>query len=185
MARAQDITRLAKKAYKLGYEYEGTYRGCGQCTIAALQDTLKLRDDNVFKAATAFAGSTGMLCDAGCGAYSGGSMFISSTLGRERNNFADPEKIRMKTHALVRKLHDRFIAEYGTVICRDIHTRKLGRFFYLPDSEEYAKFDEAGAHATVCTSVVGNACRWVIEILGEEGLIPERSLKKINSHRGL
>jgi hypothetical protein len=43
---------LAERAYKLGKEYEKTYRGCGQCVIAALQDTLDARNDDIFKAAT-------------------------------------------------------------------------------------------------------------------------------------
>jgi hypothetical protein len=40
------------KAFQLGFDYEKTYRGCFQCTIAAIQDTLDIREDKVFKAAT-------------------------------------------------------------------------------------------------------------------------------------
>ena len=39
---------LLEKAYQLGFEYEKTYRGCSQCAIAAIQDTLDIRDDSVF-----------------------------------------------------------------------------------------------------------------------------------------
>jgi hypothetical protein len=47
---------LLDKAYQLGFEYEKTYRGCSQCAIAAIQDTLDIRDDSVFKAGTGLAG---------------------------------------------------------------------------------------------------------------------------------
>ena len=47
---------LMEKAFQLGFDYEKTYRGCSQCTIAAIQDTLDIREDNVFKAATGLAG---------------------------------------------------------------------------------------------------------------------------------
>jgi hypothetical protein len=43
---------MLDKAYKLGKEYEKTYRGCGQCVIAALQDALEIRNDDIFKSAT-------------------------------------------------------------------------------------------------------------------------------------
>jgi len=46
---------LMEKAFQLGFDYEKTYRGCAQCTIAAIQDTLDIREDNVFKAATGLA----------------------------------------------------------------------------------------------------------------------------------
>ena len=46
------ISELADKAYNLGKEYERTYRGCSQCVIAALQDALEIRNDDIFKSAT-------------------------------------------------------------------------------------------------------------------------------------
>lgn len=176
MEKAKDIKMLGDKAYQLGFEYEKAYRGCGQCMIAALQDTLNLRNDDIFKATTGLAGSAGMLCDTGCGAYVCGAIFIGSVIGRERDNITDPEGIRFKTHEIVRKLHDRFINEYGSAICRDIHMKLFGRYYYMPDKDEFIKFDNDGGHTTKCTEVVGKAARWVVEILGEEGLIPEKSM---------
>lgn len=43
---------LMEKAFQLGFEYEKTCRGCSQCTIAAIQDTLAIQEDNAFKSAT-------------------------------------------------------------------------------------------------------------------------------------
>ncbi|MFQ3621855.1 MAG: C-GCAxxG-C-C family protein [Spirochaetales bacterium] len=166
--------KLAQKAYELGFAYEKEFRGCAQCVIAALQDTLGVRNrdtDFIFKSATGLAGGVAQETDGHCGAYSGGAMMIGYFLGRERENFADPEKIRLRTSALVSKLHKKFIETYGTVTCREIHTKIMGRPFYIKDPEELRKFDEAGAHTDKCTSVVGNAARWTVEILLEEGLI--------------
>jgi C_GCAxxG_C_C family probable redox protein len=164
---------LTEKAYKLGKEYEKTYRGCGQCVIAALQDALDTRNDDVFKAATGLAGGTGLAGDSGCGAYIGGVLVLGSLLGRERNNFSDPEGIRLKTHQLARKFRKRFIQEYGSVICRDIQNKILGRYYYLADPQEYEKFHNAGAHDVHCPEVVGKAARWMAEILLEEDLSPK------------
>jgi C_GCAxxG_C_C family probable redox protein len=170
----KDKKELSNKAYKLGYEYEQTYKGCAQCIVAAVQDTLDIRNDDIFKGVTACSGGGGSLCDTGCGAYVGGVVLLSTLWGRERDNFADPDKVRSRTSELARKLHARFIEEYGAVICRDIHMKLFGRFFYMADPEEAEKFDAAGAHSTVCPEVVGKAAKWVTEIILEENLLPER-----------
>ena len=38
---------LIEKAYQLGFDYEKKYRGCSQCTLAAIYDTLEFNDDNI------------------------------------------------------------------------------------------------------------------------------------------
>ena len=168
---------LYNKVYELGFGFERDYRGCAQCVIAALQDGLGVRNqdtDAIFKSATALAGGVAQETDGNCGAYAGGAMMISYFIGRERDNFADPEKIRAKTSALVSKLHARFIQTYGTVTCARIHTKIMGRPFYIKDPEELVKFDAAGAHTDKCTSVVGTTARMAAEILDEAGLLPVR-----------
>jgi C_GCAxxG_C_C family probable redox protein len=162
---------LMEKAYRLGFENEKIYRGCSQCIVAAVQDTIEIRDDSIFKAATGLSaggGSTGM---GSCGAFVGGVMVLSQLCGRERDKFDDPEGIRTKTSGLAKKLFDSFIQDYGSIICRDIQTRIFGRPFYLRDVDERRKFDEAGGHRDKCPDVVGKAARRVVEILLDEDLI--------------
>jgi C_GCAxxG_C_C family probable redox protein len=115
-------------------------------------------------------GGTGLASDSGCGAYRGAVLVLSSLVGRERNNFADPEGIRFKTHELTRKFQGKFIQEYGSVICRDIQNKILGRYYYLPDPQECEKFHNAGAHDIHCPEVVGKAAKWMKEIILQEEL---------------
>ena len=172
MVEVKDAEVLAQRAYELGFEYEKNYRGCGQCLVAAVQDVLDLRNDVVFKSLTGYAGGGGIVGDSGCGAYVGGILILSLLLGRERDNFADPEGIRFKSYELARKLHDRFIAEYGSAICRNIQMKLMGRPYYLADQDEMDKFDQAGGHSTICPEVVGKAARWVVELILKEKLLP-------------
>ena len=109
------------------------------------------------------------------GAYVRAILILGYLLGRERDNFADPQGIRFRNYSLVRKLHDRFVQEYGSVICRDIQTKLVGRSYFLADPEELKNFDEAGAHDVHCPAVVGKAARWLVEILSEEGLLTEKN----------
>lgn len=170
MVNISDINFLAEKAYALGFEYEKKYGGCSQCTIAALQDTFGEQNDDIFKSLTGLVGGVGGLGDTGCAAYLAGAIYLSCQMGRERSNFDDLGSLH-KTFDSVTKLHARFIKEYGTAICRDIHMKLLGRYYYLHDEDEWAKFEKAGGHTKTCTKVVGKAARWVVEIMHEEGLI--------------
>ena len=162
---------LLEKAYKLGFEYEKVYKGCSQCTVAAIQDTLGIRDDNVFKAATGLAAGGGLTGIGVCGGYVGVVMVLSQLVGRERSNFADPEKVRFKSFSLARKFQEEYIREFGTIICRDIQTRLFGRPYYIADPSDFEKFEAAGGHVDKCTDVVGRASRLAVKFLLDEGLV--------------
>ena len=157
-----------KKAYELGFNYEKEYMGCCQCTLAAIQDTLDMQNDAVFKAGTGLSGGIGATGAGPCGALTGGVMAISSKIGRERKNFKDPEGIRWKTAELAKKLHDKFVEEYGSGNCGDIQKKLFGRSFNLWDATDYEEFEKAGGHTEKCPSVVGNATKWAVEILLEQ-----------------
>jgi C_GCAxxG_C_C family probable redox protein len=160
----------AEMAYQLGKEYEQTCKGCSQCVVAALQDTFDIRDDAVFKAAGGLAAGGGLATDGSCGAYAGGIMVLSSLQGRARDAFADEAELT-RSMEIIMKLHDRFIQEYGSVICRDIQTKTFGRPYYLADMEEFEKFEKAGGHdAHHCPEVVGKAARWAAALINEAGL---------------
>jgi C_GCAxxG_C_C family probable redox protein len=162
---------LLNKAYQLGFEYEKTYRGCSQCAIAAIQDTLNIRDDSVFKAGTGLAGGGGLTGIGVCGGYAGGVMVISQLLGRERSNFDDPEGVRYQTGALVRKFLEHYIRELGSIICRDIQLIRFGRPYYIADMDDFEKFEEAGGHVDKCPDVVGKAAQLAVKLILEEGLV--------------
>jgi len=154
-----------KKAYDLGFYYEKEYKGCCQCALAALQDMLGMENDAVFKAGTSLAGGG---CGTGvgaCGGLIGGIMIISSKFGRERNNFKDPEGIRFTTREFALKLHNKFIEAYGTTICAEIQKKLFGRRYNLLDPAEFEAFEKAGGHVDKCTSVIGNATKWTVEII--------------------
>ncbi|HUT66935.1 MAG TPA: C-GCAxxG-C-C family protein, partial [Dehalococcoidales bacterium] len=133
--------------------------------------TFNIRNDAVFKAATGLAAGGGASTDGSCGAYTGGVMILSSLMGRERDDFADTAGILLKNFEMIRKLHDEFIREYGSVICRNIQTKIFGRPYYLADMDEFEKFEKAGAHDEHCPGVVGKAARWTAQLIIETGLV--------------
>lgn len=170
MAAQETEQTRAEKAYELGIDFEKKYRGCGQCTFAAVVDALGLERDELFQAATGFAGGVGLMGDGCCGAYLGGVLAMGDRVGRSRAQFDDVDGVRFQTHNLVRAYRQRFLDAYGSVICREIQTHLMGRSYDLTNPEEFDAFEEAGGHARICPVVVGSGARWVIELLEDEGL---------------
>jgi C_GCAxxG_C_C family probable redox protein len=163
-----DRELLIRKASRLGFDYERDYRGCAQCTIAAVQDTLGVKNDAVFKAASGLAAGGGLLCVGFCGGFSGGVMMMSSLFGRRREKFDDDRDERYASFHMAKALHDRFVEKYGSVICREIHDKIFGRRFDLWAPDGRRAFEGAGAHADKCTGVVADASAWVCGIILDE-----------------
>ena len=70
-------------------------------------------------------------------------------------------------------LADKFVRQYGSILCPQVQTRLYGRSFNLQDPDEWKAFEEAGAHSdpTKCMSVVANAARWTLETLIEKKVV--------------
>ena len=155
---------IPQKAYDLAFHYEATRGSCPQCVLAAIYETLYIGSDDTFKAADILAGGTALSAQGTCGALIGGLLAISSIVGRTYPEFTRGEKKR-KAFFYGKKLYDRFVQEYGSPLCCDVQTKLFGRSFCLIDKDEYAAFENAGAHVDKCPSVAGNAARWTAELL--------------------
>jgi C_GCAxxG_C_C family probable redox protein len=166
--------KAPEKAYELGKKYEMTYMGCSQCAMAALQDALGIKNDEIFKASTGLAGGGCGTIDGSCGAYVACIMVLGSLVGRERDKFDDFSKIApdSQTYRLARKFRDKYIQEYGSIICHNIQTKVLGRPYYITDPDEWKKLEESGGHGDKgCPVVVGKAAQWMVELIEEEELL--------------
>jgi len=151
------------RAYRLAFEYESKYGCCPQCVIAAVEKVFNIKMDDVFKAGHSLAGGFGLSGGGTCGALSSGAMVLSHKYGRERKDFSRSRG--MKSYVLMKKLHDRFVKDFGSCICKDVQKRIMGRSFDLWDSDDYKKFEECGGHRDKCPDVAGKVARWVSEII--------------------
>jgi hypothetical protein len=159
---------IIERALSLGFEYEKTVTGCCQCTIAAIQDALGIRDDAVFKAGSGLTAGGGVSCEGSCGGFIGGVLVMSSVFGRRRERWHGDKEEKDCAHRMARALLDRFNREYGSNLCKAIHCRIFGREFDLRDSSDREAFERLGAHGDKCTSVVGKAAAWATELILEE-----------------
>ena len=67
----------------------------------------------------------------------------------------------------------KLIWEYGSILCPQVQSKIFDRSFNLQDPADGKAFEDAGAHSdpSKCMSIVGNAARWTLEILIENGVI--------------
>jgi C_GCAxxG_C_C family probable redox protein len=164
--------KLLEKAAELGAAYEKNSGSCSQCTAAALREILGF-EDVVVRVATSSCGGQAGLSTGACGGVIGGTIVLDYYLGRSADLLSATQVIPMGMGELgrameaARALCDRFIREYGSILCPQIQSRIFGRSFNLQDPADWKAFEEAGAHTdpSKCMSIVGNAARWTLEIL--------------------
>ena len=169
---------LLDKVYELGSDFEKNSGSCSQSTVAALHELLDI-DDVLVKASTSLCGGSAEQFLGTCGTLSGGIMVLDYFFGRPVEKMSYQERIQANIDALHSAfetpllLADKFVNGYGVIICAQIQRQLFGRFFYLLDPDEREKFVEAGGTSDPdkCRRVVGNAARWVIEILLDKGAI--------------
>lgn len=154
---------LVERAYQLGYEYEAKCGNCPQCVLATIQEVFGGIDNAVFKASFGLGAGVGGTSKGNCGALCGAVMAISAFTGREREHFQDGKA--PKCQELSRRIIQKFEEQYGGILCHQVQTKIFGQSYDLTVPEQYKAFIEDGGHVDKCTAVVGNAARWVAEMI--------------------
>ena len=166
----QEKIALMKRAYHRGFNNEKVYKGCAQCTLLTMFELFGRRNDTLFQSASALAAGMALSGDGACGGYSGGIMYMGSIIGRRLEHLEDGDKAAKEmSYRMAQMLRDRFLGAYGSVICADVHTAIFGRAFSLRTQEVKDAFEEAGAHTTKCTTVIGTVSTWLAEIIYDCG----------------
>ena len=182
---------LLDKAYELGFNFEKNSTSCSQSTVAALHELLAF-EDVVVRVSTPCEGGQADQVVGTCGGLIGGTMVLDYFFGRPIEKMSYQECIEDNIQAaedaakVAKLLYDKYVDEYGTIICPHIQVQLFGRHYYFTDPDDGEKFEKAGGHLNPdksCCRVVGNAARWVMEILlaqagltqGSQGLVIEQS----------
>jgi C_GCAxxG_C_C family probable redox protein len=158
---------ILEKAYLLGKKYEKKCTGCAQTAIAAIFESLGIWNEDVFRAASGLADGLGLTGDGSCGALVGGSMVIGYLYGRGKDNFEDMNR-PMKSYALVKKLHDKYVKQYGSSRCHDVQKKLQGRSYDLWNADELKAAFKSGMMEH-CSDLVGNVARLTVKIILNSG----------------
>jgi len=162
-----DREEVLKKAYDLAFGYERDIGNCPQCMLATMKDLFDIGGPDSFMSATGFAGGGGLTTEGTCGALVGGIMTLGLVFGRDQEGFLAGKK-GLRAYKTARKLHEKFVEEYGGPLCKDVQKKILGRSFNMWDREDYKEFEKAGGHTDKCTGVVGKTAQWTVEVMLDE-----------------
>jgi len=176
--RSLSYQELLDKAYELGFNYEKNSWSCCQCTVAALHEILEI-DDVVVKVASTSAGGQASQGVGTCGGLIGGTIALDYFFGRPVENMSYKEwkkantDMVMEATAVAKLLYDKYVEEYGTIICPHIVVQCFGRHYYFFDPNEMEQFEKDGGHSDPdkCCHVVGTAAKWAMEILHDKGVL--------------
>ena len=160
-----------KEAYTKAFKAEVDFHGCSQCVLLGLGSTFKEVPPHVFKSATSLSGGIAQCGDGACGAYSGAIMYMGLFIGRSLEQLGGDKTDQQHSFLMAQRLHDKFVETYGGVRGMDVHKALFKTWYLLRDPIQKQAFSAAGAHELGCPSVVGNAARWVAEILLKEKLV--------------
>lgn len=169
---------IIEKAYEIGGGFEEYSESCSQSVAAAIHEIVDI-PDYIVKCSNSLAGGTADQTLGTCGALSGGILVLDYFFGRMPQDMSY-DKLNKKNILLCdyafrhpMKLTDKFIKEYGVIICTWIHRQQCGRTFWFQDPDSTKKFNDLGGHSdpNKCIRVVGLCSRWVMEILLDTGAV--------------
>jgi C_GCAxxG_C_C family probable redox protein len=153
-------------AFQKAQDYEKQYTGCAQSALAGILDSLEIKNEDLFRAASGLSDGLGLSTKGSCGALVGAALAIGLIFGRKRTDFQDP-LAAMDSYDLVLDLVEQFETKIGAVRCKDIQTRLAGRSFNLREPEEFEAAIEAGM-SDHCAFVAGTAAELATRIILEE-----------------
>jgi C_GCAxxG_C_C family probable redox protein len=158
---------VLKKVYETAFAYERDYGNCPQSILATMHELFGIGSEDAFRSATGMAGGGALAGQGTCGALIGGFMAIGLVFGRSPEDYT-LGKGAGRAYKAAKVLHDRFVREFGGVVCKDVQKKIFGRAFNLLDRDEYHLFEEMGGHTDKCTDVVGKVAVWTADIILDE-----------------
>ena len=123
--------------------------------------------DGIVQSAVVLSGGGGRATVGSCGAYSGGLMALSAKFSPRSDTLSEEEMEELEeAHSKFGEFRDWFIAEFGSVVCRDVQLKLFGRFYNFTDEQERQAFREfQEAEGRPCRQVYTKAALKVAEIL--------------------
>ena len=108
MIRITNKGEMARELFLSGYT-------CAQAVAGAFSDEIGMPRETVLRLALPFGGGMGRLREV-CGTFSGMLFVVGAIYGDDLPK--SPEKA--KVYTIVQELAERFRAEYGTIVCREL-----------------------------------------------------------------
>jgi C_GCAxxG_C_C family probable redox protein len=163
------VEKIPRRARDEAHDLELRYFGCGPMTLLGAFRALGLEDEGALRASMAMVGGMAGNGET-CGALVGALMVVGYVYGRRKLVRATPET-EGPVLELGSRVIDRFRSEFGSINCRDIQRRLIGRAYNLRDTEEVEELHSSRG-VEVCAEVIGRAAEIATEVVLEGGFVP-------------
>ncbi len=139
---------------------------CSRSTLIGLAAYFDIPDD-VIRAGTNLCGGAGA-SSGSCGTYTCGQLAIGLKYNHmPEEEKADPELFKV-THEKFIELRDRFLKEFGTCLCPEIHKQAFGRSYIYTKPEDAEAYGKITDHHIRCADTVERATRLIAAMLLED-----------------
>jgi C_GCAxxG_C_C family probable redox protein len=166
---AQDLskTELLAKIEKDAYDYEFNYHGCSRSALCSLQHNLDLGgDDKVIAAASPLSGGVGLMGEV-CGAITGSLMAIGMAMGKWGGQDLTNAEGLYRSLGAAKIFYQKVLEQEGSVLCRHLQARALGRYIPIMEPTMYPKLVEVNVYPK-CAGLVGRVARLAAEFILEQ-----------------
>ena len=139
---------------------------CSRSTLIGLKAYFDIPDD-LIRASSNLCGGAGA-ASGSCGTYTCGQLALglkyNSSVEEELEN---PELFDVTSRKFM-EFRDRFLKEFGTTLCPEIHKQVFGRAYIYTKPEDAEAYFKITDHHIKCAATVERAIRLIAEMLLED-----------------
>ena len=163
LSRAELLDRIQKDAY----DNECTIGGCSRSTLLALQRNLNLGGgDKLALASAPLSGGVGLMGEV-CGTLTGSLMAIGLAMGPYGGEDLNEPVGFYRSLAAGKLFYQRFLEQEGSVLCRHLQSRILGRYYPIMEPAGYQGIIDRDVYPK-CAELVGRVARLAAEFILEQ-----------------
>ena len=159
----QEIIDLCAKTAKAAQIRDDV---CSRSVLVGLKACFDIPDD-LIRASTNLCGGAGA-ASGSCGTYTCAQLALGLKYNHSPEEELANEELFHVTHVKFIELRDRFLKEFGTTLCPEIHKQVFGRSYIYTNPEDAEAYGKVADHHIRCGETVERATRLIAEMLLED-----------------
>ena len=156
-----------KRAVDAAIETHMKYSVCGRSAMYGLKQAFDFVPEEFVTASMSLSGGGGGAYGS-CGAYSSALLVAGLKYNPTISQQEEDPSLFPPAQAKFNELRERFLNEFGTTLCPEIHKQLFGRTFDFTDPEEFEYYMNMEGRLEKCANTVARAVRITCEMLMED-----------------
>ena len=139
---------------------------CSRSTLIGLKAYFDIPDD-LIRASSNLCGGA-VAASGSCGTYTCGQLALGLKYNRPLEEELENPAVFDVTSKKFMEFRDRFLKEFGTTLCPEIHKQVFGRAYIYTKPEDAEAYFKITDHHIKCAATVERAIRLIAEMLLED-----------------